>query len=81
MRIYYTFHTNLKIELSISGVVLYKFRTQIEKSSLNPNMSSNFLKYLAEVVDFDPFDDATNPKLGKICQIYIYSTNNEKLAS
>ena len=72
------FHTNLKMEVSITSVVLHEsFYNSPRKLYIitESEYIIKFQKYLAEVVNVDPFDDATNPKLGKSDQIYISSIN------
>ena len=68
MRISYTFHTNLKMQKSQFLALFYMNLSKISHASRKIITESEyvirFLKYLAEVVNFDPFHDVTNYKLG-----------------
>ena len=67
MRISYAFHTNLKIKksqfLSLLCLNLSNISHTSRKTITVSEYVIKFLNYLSEVVNFDPFGDATNLNL------------------
>ena len=59
-------HTNFKIQVSISDVLHESKHSHTSREIITESTHViKFLKYLEEVVNFDPFENAINPKLGE----------------